>query len=220
VKPRAPRDGFTLVELAITVLVLATVMGLPAMLLSSSWQTYRNGSANGGLDERARATVERITGLLEQASATKAGPVTGIPFHTPWTEFERVSGHQVGGMPVWTNKERILIEYTAADPDDGVDNDGDGRVDECRVVWIEDYNMVSERRTVLSNEVAEWMEGEVSGNLVDDNGNGLIDERGLAFTFSGERVSVHLTVERTEPGRAVPRRRTVTRTVAFRNQGP
>jgi hypothetical protein len=45
------------------------------------------------------------------------------------------------------------------------------------------------------------MEGEVMNNL-DDNGNGLVDESGLCFTFEDNTVTVRLTLEAEGPDRA------------------
>lgn len=53
-------------------------------------------------------------------------------------------------------------------------------------------------------------------NGVDDNGNGLIDEKGLVFTLTGSRVTVRLTLERkSETGEIVTR--TVETMVTCRN---
>ena len=42
------------------------------------------------------------------------------------------------------------------------------------------------------------LEGEIGGNNLDDNGNGLVDERGLSFVLEGGRLTVRVTVEKKE----------------------
>jgi hypothetical protein len=96
---------------------------------------------------------------------------------------------------------QILSELDEGELDDGADNDGDGLVDEGRVVLIEDQGGAAERRVVLTNGVAELQDGEEANNA-DDNGNGLVDETGLSFSATGETVFVRLTCQRrTDDGR-------------------
>jgi len=52
----------------------------------------------------------------------------------------------------------------------------------------------------------------------DENDDGLIDERGFALDFDGNRVTVRLTLV-TRDGKGHPLTSTVERSVAFRNQG-
>jgi hypothetical protein len=118
--------------------------------------------------------------------------------------------------PVWGPPERLLLEYSPGEVDDGIDNNQNGLVDECRVVWLENPDTVNERRTVLCNWVRETLEGETPGNNADENGNGLDDEPGLCFDFDGNRVTIRLTVERLSPeGFSIMR--TLERTISFRN---
>ena len=63
--------------------------------------------------------------------------------------------------------------------------------------------------------VRPFLEGEQM-NGVDDNGNGLIDEKGLVFTLDGSRVTVRLTLERkSETGELITR--TVETMITCRN---
>jgi hypothetical protein len=71
---------------------------------------------------------------------------------------------------------------------------------------------------VWSTAVAALLEGELANGL-DDNGNGLIDEPGLAFTVDGNDVTVLLTLEReVRGGRSIAR--TFTSTVRCRQFDP
>jgi hypothetical protein len=96
-----------------------------------------------------------------------------------------------------------------------VDNDGDGRIDEGQVVWIENPGIPGERRMVWARNVADLLEGELD-NDADDNGNGLVDERGLSFEAVGDVLTIRLTCERLDEGRR-PLRKTVTTAVRLRN---
>ena len=83
---------------------------------------------------------------------------------------------------VWSDPERISL-------------DEPGR----RVVCEEDLDTELERSTTWTNVARPFLEGELP-NGVDDNGNGLVDERGLTFTLDGNSVRIRLTMERDGPG--------------------
>jgi hypothetical protein len=128
-------------------------------------------------------------------------------------DFQRGQGVDADGDPVFGPLERLVLEYDEAN--DGLDDDGDGLVDEGRLVWLENPGAAGERRVVLCNDVREYLAGETSDGD-DENGNGLIDERGFALDFAGNAVTVRLTLEaRGQKGQIIVS--SAQRTVAFRN---
>ena len=83
-------------------------------------------------------------------------------------------------------------------------------------MWIENPGLFNERRVVLSRWVSEFMENEIEGNLADDNGNGLEDERGLSFDFSDGRLTIRLTLQQEDrDGFLITR--SLSRTLTLRN---
>jgi hypothetical protein len=84
------------------------------------------------------------------------------------------------------------------------------------VVWVRDAGLPSQRTTVVASSVAETLEGEVPGNGVDDNGNGLIDETGFCIDFDENVINVRLTIERMTPD-GVLLARTTERAIRLRN---
>jgi len=96
-----------------------------------------------------------------------------------------------------------------------LDNNGNGLVDEGRLVLRRNPGAASEQVTVLLTGVAEFLEGEIGGNLIDDNGNGLVDEPGFCLVVGGQ-ITAHLTLLRPGPdGRVLAR--TMETSVAPRN---
>ena len=83
--------------------------------------------------------------------------------------------------------------------DDGLDNNGNGLVDEGRVVLTENLGGADERDRILARRVRELLEGELD-NGVDDNGNGLVDEKGFSFERMGESLVIRMTMERIDVG--------------------
>jgi hypothetical protein len=117
----------------------------------------------------------------------------------------------------WSGTIRIRAELERGELNDGKDNDGDELVDELQVVQVENEGQPDERRTVLASGVAELFEGESANNL-DDNGNGLKDERGLSFSAQGSVVTVRLSCQRRDDaGRLLSK--TAETAVHLRNTG-
>jgi hypothetical protein len=84
-------------------------------------------------------------------------------------------------------------------------------------VWRESPGTAAERSIVLCQDVREYLEGETFDGT-DENGNGLIDERGFALDFGDGSVTVRLSlIARDQRGQ--PLTSTVERTIAFRNEG-
>ena len=208
----ATRSGMTLIETAISITLLVTVFGSTAVLLDTTSGAYQTTTVATTMDSVAGTALRGISGALQGASGDIVILVT-----PSMIEFQRGVGYLNGSVD-WGDVEQIGFEYGPGEVNDGIDNDGDGLVDEGRIVHILRPGAADEERNILCTGVREWLEGEAPGNLVDDNGNGLTDEAGLAFDLTGDGVSVWLTVERMDSNGALIVR-TVERFVAFRNYG-
>lgn len=210
------RAGATLLELVIAITLLVIVLGVPGMLLSTSSRAYSTGAASGEIDLLARRTIDAVRRRLDASGVVAIPQAAGGP-GIGWSmvDFQRVSGF-AGGIPTWGAPERFVLMPESGDPDDGVDNNNNGVVDEKRVIWFENFGLPGQQSRVLCSGVRDALEGEVSANGVDDNANGLIDEEGLVFTFDGERVTIQLTLE-VRDSFGVVLRHTVGRVIALRN---
>jgi hypothetical protein len=209
------RGGFTLVELAIGVVLMGVVGGVFMLTTETTTSAVRTGVAVADLDAGVLRSLERVCDALKSSSADLATPQAVAPFSGSSLDFQRCVGTDEVGAPVWGPLERIALEYDEAN--DGVDNDGDGLTDEGTLVWYEDPDGAGEKRIVLCPDVREYLEGEAL-DATDENENGLIDERGFALDFDGACVHVRLTLEgRDTKGLALLS--TVERTIAFRNLG-
>jgi hypothetical protein len=109
----------------------------------------------------------------------------------------------------------IGFEYEPGEVDDGVDNDGDGLVDEGQVVLTRNAGSANATRAVLVKNVAELLQGE-DLNGADDNGNGMEDEAGFCLQRDGEVVHIRLTLESVDDTGNVLRRTTET-SIRMRN---
>lgn len=208
------RAGMTVLELLLAMTLLAAVLGVPAMLLRSGSSAYAVENASAETAELARSGIDRIATRLETSIATSFG-ATAITSNS--VTYQRSLGFLIGSLgPLPGPTETIQFEYTATDPDDGIDNDGDGLIDEGRAVWLENPGAANERRVSLVEGVVETFPGEIPGNGVDDNANGMVDESGLWFEVQPGRITVFLAISRPGPGGSIVTRQ-LQRDIAFRN---
>jgi prepilin-type N-terminal cleavage/methylation domain-containing protein len=212
--------GFSLVELAVAMALAGVVTAGALMVLDSTSRAYRSTAMAAELDADGRRALNRITELLitsGRSNIVPAPPGAEAPFSTGQLDFQTVTSF-VGGAAVWSSTQRLEFQHSPSDPDDGVDNDGNGLIDDGRVVWTTNLGLPGQRTLVLARWVRELQARETPDGT-DENGNGLIDEPGLSFDFLGDRLTIRLTLERVV-GRRRLITRTLERTVAFRNQGP
>lgn len=210
------RAGFSLIELLVSLSLLGVIGGAVLLAASSTSTAMQSSTTLADLHALSRRAIERIASELEQTErddVLPASPAAEAPFHVSEIDFQRTDF--VADAVVLENIARIGFEYAADEPNDGIDNNGNGLVDEGLVVLTESLGLASERRLVLCRNVAETLEGETAGNGADDNGNGLRDEGGLSFDFDGDRVTIRLTLERVAP-KGLLLQSSVQRTIAFR----
>jgi hypothetical protein len=215
--PRRSRSGLTLVEVVLGLALFTTFASAAFMALEASASSYRTETSAAHLDFLARKALDDVAEHLQAADYDSfvPAPVTDPGESATRVDFQCARGFS-GGAIEWGPIERLDLEPDASDAPNGLDDDADGLVDEGRLVWIENPGLAGGRRTVLCSQVSASLEGELAGNGLDDNGNGLIDEGGFCLEFTGDRVRVHLTLERCDPdGRLI--RQSSIRTITPRN---
>ena len=170
------RAGFTLLE----VLLVATVFGILALKISMLFNTMAvsdsRQSAEIVLEDLARRVVDQIGFAVMGADRSTLFPDPASPTYSEEIAYTVSLGVQDGAV-VWGDPESIALSGN-----------------DIQVLWRSNPDAADERRVVWCNVVRPFLEGEVA-NGVDDNGNGLIDERGLSFTLQGDCVSIRLTLE-------------------------
>jgi len=209
-----PRRGFTLVELAVSLVLISVMMGGLMLVSRSITTSVRAGTASAALEAEGEAAMRRIADMLREAADDTVTPRPAAPISTFQVDYQRADAWTIKGMQ-WQPLERIRLELRPGELDNGVDDNGNGVVDERRVTWITDPGAPTQRVQTVCHWVRELLEGELA-NGADDNGNGLIDEAGLCIVFEGSGAIVRLTLERPDPdGRLLIR--TFERRVEFRN---
>ena len=165
-------------------------MTILVLLLTNAYMVTRAGksAADSGLfklalEEEIHLTVDRISLAIMGADETEIdGAGHG---NLPSEHIEYLTNHgMTDGRVVHGPLEEIQWLQKPGSTEDG------------KVVWRESVSLPEEREINWSNSVPSSGEDETGNNFTDDNGNGLLDERGLAFVKVGSRINVHVTVER------------------------
>lgn len=212
---RAPRThcraGYSLYEVVIVVGLLGLVMAAAGLVSSSTSNLARFSGEKSRTESKAHRTLDRVVTELTTVARALMTPDPLVPAWTSALDFQCANG-VAAGLATFGPLTRLVLEYEPGELDDGVDNDGDGLVDEGRLVLVRNQGGPGQQRVVLCTGVAEYAEGE-TGALGDQNGNGLDDERGFHLRRVGDLMVVSLTLqEMVEEGQVL----TLTSSTSFR----
>jgi len=201
VYPKNPerRAGFTLVEVALATTILVVALGSLVLFSRNSATALNSGASQAELEAELRRTLRRMS---EELISSGVGEITPQPFPPEGATqlvYRRSEG-QVNGRIRWSAPRRLALAPESGEVDDGLDNNGNGLVDEGRIEWTIDLGMPEERTVTLCHGVRELGRRE-EDNAQDDDQDGLVDEPGLAFRLEGGRLRLSLTLERMGPQR-------------------
>lgn len=173
------RAGFTLLETLIAVVVVGLILGNVAMVMRSSDAAYDDATAMADLELQLDQTLDRIAIALMSASLQSLDPNAAAPvFHTQ-LEFVQSLGVQDGvmitseperielvvqeGRVVWRQKpdesdERLIVwsrwvsEFLEGEVQNGVDDNGNGVVDENGLVFVVQGSQVTVHLTLSKTD--------------------------------------------------------------------
>lgn len=201
-RPNRSRAGWTVLEGVIALALFTTLLTGATTALNSSMQLYRTTSSQIELDRRLDRVCARMRDELMTATVTSLEPVLVNPVGGPpaWTDtmtFAQVTGWQDDDVVLAGNR-RLSVELEDGELDDGVDQDGDGLVDERQVTLTLDVGTADERTLVLARGVLELFPGETLDGA-DENGNLLEDEAGFSITSEEGLLTIRLALGETMP---------------------
>lgn len=199
---RAPQrqthtGGFSLVELMISLTILSGVLWGVTVAVMNGQGAFERSMTSGDVQSQSRRVIDQMVRDLGGASRASLAPSATPPLGSSSISFQKPAGWK-SGMIEWGPRIRYEVQLSPGELDNGVDDDGNGLVDEGMLVRIENVGKANERTRILTQGVSRFLEGEVD-NGADDNGNGLQDEQGLSFDLDGDTLNVRLSLERLGP---------------------
>lgn len=207
---RGRRAGFTMLESVIALVIFSTILSAGVIAMRAGQRSFRQTVTGTVLNTKASRAVNRIARRLTGARQLSVA----ISADTGTVSFQEVAGW-AGGDPIWSGDSSIAFQYETGELDNGVDDNGNGFVDEGQVILTENIGDPDQRSVTLVHSVREFLDGETPDGT-DENGNGIADERGLCFELVGDALRVRLTVQRRDSEGAVILR-TLETTVGMRN---
>ena len=187
------KAAFTLVEVAVALGLASVTLGMVSLLTRASGDLARESMSQAKVEADLMSALGRVVQELRVSSLDSIDPVldeNGANFATD-IEYLRVTSTDEDGGD-FTAQARLWLDYDLRETDDGVDEDGDGLIDECRLLLTVTSDSGDEHTVTLMGGIAEYAPGEV-GNGLDDDGDGFADERGLIFYRDGETIITSLT---------------------------
>lgn len=199
-RQRSARGGFTLIELVITMGIAGLVLGAVTRVLESSRNAYGQGSASARVQNDARRALDRVAAELENGGFGTLLP-NPLAIAADDMAFQVATGVDAAtGAILFGPSTRLRVVYEPGEANNGLDDDGDGLIDEGCLQLTRNYLQANEVTVTLARGVREFAEGETD-NGADDNGNGFTDERGFYMTRVGNLLRLRITLERPISGR-------------------
>lgn len=179
---RTGRRGLSTLELVIALALFAVVGVKAAMVLTSANEAYEDNTAVMSLEDQARRTLDQIAYAIMGADRETLFPDPSSPIYSASLNYSLTLGVDADGNVIYDDPEEIGLS-----------------ADESQVIWRKNPDTPDETRVAWCNVVRPFLEGELM-NAIDDNGNNVIDEKGLAFVVNKDAVTVRLSLERDSSG--------------------
>jgi len=170
------RAGFSLLEVLVGMTLLVLILASLYMILGDSSKAIRSKSAVFDTEVEARRVLDRIAMALLSAEYATLDLAPEAPLSSNYLNYHTSLGFR-DGLPLSSPPMRILH-------DSGT-----------RISWAENPGSAGERHAVWTSHAAPFIAGEIL-NGIDDNGNGVIDERGFSVVKESGMLVIRLTISR------------------------
>jgi len=178
---RSRSRGFTAIEMTVSVALAGLILGNVLMVLADTRERMAIQDVTKDVDAEARRSLDRIAVQIMGAVRQQLYTQVSAPLSADSINYTSVIGVQ-NGVPVVSPLQRIAMttEPTSA------------------VSWFQNPGGENQKHIVWTRDLRGYCQGEIP-NGIDDNHNGLVDEKGLSFEVDGPMVRITLTIERPGP---------------------
>jgi hypothetical protein len=185
------RMGLTMIEVTVSAAVLGMLLFCVAVVTHTSHGVFLATQARDVLRQQAQSTLDRIADAIETSGKSTFSPSPVGPFGSSTLDFQAPLS-VLNGVITWAPKTRICLQAAPLHK-----QEHNGLAANNEIVLIRDPGLKTAVTTVLAGHVADSLEGEIA-NGKDDNGNGLVDEKGLSFLLVGDQLTIALTLGDTD----------------------
>lgn len=177
----------------ISVGLVGLVVSLGTLVSGTARGAFMTTSSTGRLEARVKAATDRIVQEFASAAAGTLEPqLDGFVADSDQISMQQVIAI-VDGAAVLGDVLTLEYRQDPADPEDGEDNDGDGLIDEGRLVMTRDNGGGNVQSVTICSGVRRYLQGE-TGADGDENNNGLTNESGFLIQREGNLITLQLTL--------------------------
>ncbi|MCP5021609.1 MAG: hypothetical protein GY930_07505 [bacterium] len=151
-----------------------TLLGTLAFKAQGASQSNGDTTKRALLEDEARRVLRQVAFVVMGSDRSSLLPESS-GFSSENIRY-RVNLGVSDGEVVWSDQEMVAMD-----------------TDRLIIYWMQNPDQPNGKKVVWSKLVSPFLEGEVA-NGVDDNDNGLIDEKGLSFVIDGNAVTIRLTL--------------------------
>ena len=195
---RRSRGGFTLIELVIATVIMSLILGTMGIVQMRARDASRAGMQREQVETTCRRALDRVTQELQGVVKSLIFPDPSTALGTSTITYQHPTGVSAAGVVSWDLPSSLSLELEPGEIDNGLDDNGNGLIDERCLVLTRNVGGPNQTTTVLCSGIPELAEGEVANGL-DDNGNGVVDEAGFNVRKVGDLLTVRLTVQEVSP---------------------
>lgn len=186
------RAGFTALELLVGMTILSIGLLIAAESVGRAGTAYESSARKTHTEGELGRAMGRIVEVLSGVDTAVLQPDPTSELGVSDLGFRRPVEVTAAGV-VFGPLDRLSLELEPTELDNGLDDDGDGLVDERELILLVDESGAA-NRTRLASGLRELAAGEVANGL-DDDGDGLIDEPGFAVRREGNLLLVQLSAQ-------------------------
>lgn len=200
---RSARAGFTLLETVIVTTILGMILAAVGLFQGISQRSSKSMIAHSDVERRGDRALCEIMDALRGAGVHTLTPDPTSAFGTNTITFQVPTGVSADGDVTLGAPARVDLRLDDGELDNGIDDNGDGVIDERALVITRGIGTLNQRSVTVCHGIAELSEGETS-NAADDNGNGIVDESGFCVRRIGDLFYLYLTLDsRTREGERI-----------------
>ena len=174
------RDGFTLLEMAIVLVILSVLLGAVSRVMISTNLFSGDYTRILLLNQTGWRLLDRLSAEIRGADPTSVTPVVMV--NSSWITFRTVLGYS-GGAPVLSDPITFGYQAVTGETLDQTDENGDGRADEGVVEYTSDdpavtIEIAGNVTDLRFNPITNGIEFSIDVALVDEAG----EEMSKTFT--------------------------------------
>lgn len=177
------RRGFSLIELVGATAILSVIIGTVGLIQMRGHDAERARLAQELAEAVCRRALERVAAELENVDAKLLAPELASERGTSSLTYQHLTGGTGPGTVLRDARCRLALQLAPGEFENGLDDNGDGLVDERRLVLTRAVGAPHPLAIDLCNGIPEFVSGEAPGG-----------EPGFWMRRSGDQLTIHLTV--------------------------